>query len=288
VSRYPQGQPVRLTTTVKDNTVVPAVPIDAGALSLTVKKPDATTQTYNSPTHDGAAGSGLYHQDVPAADLTQLGHYQYVWTATGTGAGVSPPSGFEVHDPFEVTVLSLQDGKDALNKSQLTVTDDAELLRKIATIEASLERYTGGPILNRAVTERVDTNGSPWELRLMKRPLVSVTSVTDIYTGAVIEISDVELDTNAGFARRKSGVAFGGVSQLYTVVYVAGWGTAVPASITEAANVILQHLWEPQRGQSSNPRYGADETVTLPGFGYAIPNLAADLLAPYARVGAVA
>lgn len=286
MARYPQGQPVRLKTTVLDSTVVPAVPIDAGALTLTVRKPDLTQQTYNTPAHDGL---GLYHQDVPAADLTQLGHYQYVWTATGAGAGVSSPAGFEVIDPFEVLVLSLQDAKDALNIPQANTTDDAELQRKLASIGSSLERFTGGPILNRSVTERVDATSSPWELRLMKRPLVAVTSVTDVATGAVIDISDTEVDTNAGFLRRKSGIAFGGVSQIYTVVYTAGWGTAVPPAIADAATVIMQHLWENQRGGATIvPSQGGNEMTTLPGFGYMIPNLAAEQMAPYARVGAVA
>src|SRR5882762_11179827 len=126
MSRYPLGQPVRVSTTIKDLT---GSPVDAGALKLTVKKPDATTQDYLTPTHDGAAGSGTYHQDIPAADATQLGHYAYVWTATGAGAGVSGPAAFDIIDPFEVTVLSLQDAKDALNIQQTIVTNDAEIGR---------------------------------------------------------------------------------------------------------------------------------------------------------------
>ena len=45
----------------------------------------ATTGTYASPANDS---TGTYHQDVPATDLAATGHYQYTWTATGTGAGV--------------------------------------------------------------------------------------------------------------------------------------------------------------------------------------------------------
>jgi len=281
--RYALGQPVRISTTIRD---VTGTLVNAGTLSLTVKKPDATTQTYASPSNDG---TGLYHQDIPAADITQLGHYAYVWTATGTGAGVSGSASFDVFDPFEANVLPLQDAKDALAKSQTAVTDDAELQRLTATIEAALERHIGGPIINRSITERVDTWGSPWELRLLKRPLVSVTSVTDVGTGVAVDLTDSELDTNSGFVRRKLGLPFISTGGIFTVVYVAGWGTAVPPAVAEAAAVILQHLWETQRGMSSNPRYGgAEETVTLPGFGYAIPNRAAELLAPYARVGAVA
>src|SRR6185437_5736022 len=106
VARYPSGQPIRLSTTVRD---VTGALIDAGALTLLVKLAAAdgtwtTTGTYASPTHDG---TGLYHQDIPVADLQGLGHYQYTWTATGTGAGVSRGE-FDIYDPFETAVLPLQ------------------------------------------------------------------------------------------------------------------------------------------------------------------------------------
>lgn len=284
MSRYPLGQPVRVSTTIKDLT---GAPVDAGTLKLTVRRPDASTQDYLTPAHDGAAGSGTYHQDIPAADATQLGHYAYVWTATGAGAGVSPPSGFEVHDPFEVTVLSLQDGKDALNKSQTVVTDDAELLRKIATIESNLEKTTGGPIINRQITERVELVGGYTAFLVRKRPIVSVQSLVSVASGAALNISDLEWDPNSNIVRRKLALPFYGPFftwlPTFTVTYTAGLGTAVPPSVQDAAGIILQHLWEPQRGMSSNPRYGGNEdTITLPGWSFAIPTLAAELLSPYA------
>ena len=103
MARYPQGQPVRVSTTVRDTT---GALVDAGALTLTVKLAQAdgtqaTTGTYASPAHDGV---GLYHVDVPAVDLTATGHYQYAWVSTGTGAGVAPGD-FDVYDPYEVAVI---------------------------------------------------------------------------------------------------------------------------------------------------------------------------------------
>ncbi|HET9967274.1 MAG TPA: hypothetical protein VFQ68_03495, partial [Streptosporangiaceae bacterium] len=108
MARYPAGAPVRVSTTVRDTT---GALVNAGTLTLTVKLAQAdgtlaTTGTYASPTLDS---TGNYHVDIPAADLTALGHYSYVWTSTGTGAGVSPPAGFDVYDPFEVSVLPLAD-----------------------------------------------------------------------------------------------------------------------------------------------------------------------------------
>src|SRR6185312_1231406 len=105
VARYPSGQPIRLSTTVRD---VTGALVNAGALTLLVKLAAAdgtwtTTGTYASPTNDS---TGTYHQDIPVTDLAVNGHYQYTWTATGTGAGVSLGD-FDVFDPFETAVLPL-------------------------------------------------------------------------------------------------------------------------------------------------------------------------------------
>src|SRR5215470_9337443 len=157
--RYPLGQPIRLPTTVRQANAdgTPGSLIDAGALTLLVKIGQAdgtwaTTGTYSSPAHDS---TGTYHQDIPVTDLVAVGHYQYTWTATGNGAGVSFGD-FDVFDPFEQAVLPLQDAKDMLNIPQATTTYDAEIAGFVATIEASMEAMTGGPLINRSVTERAE------------------------------------------------------------------------------------------------------------------------------------
>src|SRR5262249_41006798 len=129
--------------------------VNPGTLTLLVKTAQAdgtwlTTGTYSTPASDG---TGLFHQDIPVTDLTAAGHYQYTWTATGTGAGVSFGE-FDVFDPFEQAVLPLQDAKDALNIAQSITTYDTEIAQYVATIENSLERMTGGPVLNRSISER--------------------------------------------------------------------------------------------------------------------------------------
>jgi hypothetical protein len=272
MARYPQGAPIRLSTTVRDLT---GTLVNATTLTLTVQKPDGTTQSYASPTNDS---TGLYHQDIPSTDLSQLGHYAYKWVATGTGAGVSY-SVFEVFDPLEVSVLSLQDAKDHLNITSTAY--DTELQSKIATIQANLEKLCGGPILTRTVTERVRVSDYGTALAVRQRPLVAVTSITDIAAGTSISTADLDVDTNAGVIRRKLGLPFLGRGPDYTVVYTAGWGTAVPAAFNEAARIILEHLWQTQHGPSARPAFGGEETITLPGFAFAIPNRAAELLSPY-------
>jgi hypothetical protein len=97
--RYPAGQPIRLSTAVRDASGTPVTP---GGISLIVRRPDLTPATFPTPATDGV---GLYHQDLSTTDLAQLGTYRYEWVTTGTGAGVSPPpQTFDVYDPLAASV----------------------------------------------------------------------------------------------------------------------------------------------------------------------------------------
>jgi hypothetical protein len=280
VARHPLNQPIRLSTTVKD---VTGALVNATAITLLVKiavvdGTQLTTGTYGSPVNDS---TGTYHQDIPVTDLAAIGHYQYTWTATGTGAGVSFGE-FDVFDPFETSVLPLQDAKDALNIPQATTTSDSEIAAYIATIESSLRGMTGGPVVNRTITaERSEMMANQTVIPVRQRPLVSVTSITSASGGAIDISAGLDLDANAGLIRRKLGLPFYGPFFQWlpavTVTYVAGWGTAVPQSFNVAARIILQHLWDTQRGAAGQPLQG-EELVTPPGFGYAIPAAAAELL----------
>jgi hypothetical protein len=280
VARYPLNQPLRLSTTTSTLNLNGTYTLtNATTLSLTVTKPDTTTQTYASPTNDG---TGLYHQDIPATDLTQLGHYQYVWTSTGTAAGVSFGD-FDVHDPGEPALLPLQDAKDALNIPQATTTYDLELQAYIATIETSLEGFTGGPIVTRTVSERAELDGTYTVLQVRQRPLVSVTSVVSVASGQALDISaGLDIDSNAGTIRRQLGFPWYGPYFTWlpamTVTYKAGWGTSVPAVFNVFCRLVLQHLWETQHGPAMRPSMGGMDLTTPPGFAFAIPNRAAELL----------
>lgn len=277
--RLAQGQPVSVSTEVRLQSTALT---DPDTIVLTVHKPDTTIGTYASPTKDAV---GKYHQDIPASDLTLLGHYAFVWTTTGAGAGVSPPGDFDVYDPFETAILPLQDAKDTLNIAQTNTSYDTEIAAFVATIEATLERITGGPLITTSVTERVKVGHNYRSLVLRKRPVIGVTSITDIASGTVMSLADLEVDTNAGIIRRKLELPFWSRGPYYTVVYTAGWGTALPAAFNLAARVILQHLWEIQQGPGTRPSMGGpDMTHTYRDIGerFAVPNRALEIMAPYA------
>ena len=286
MARYPIGQPVRIPVTVQQlNTDGTYSLVDAGSLTIVVKLAQAdgtqaTTGTYASPVHDS---TGKYHQDVPSSDLATPGHYQWAATATGAGAGVAYGD-FDVFDPFEVSVLPLQDAKDMLNIPQATTTYDTEIQSFIATIESNLENFTGGPLVNRSITERCELDGTNTVLVVRQRPLVSVTSIVSAANGQALDLSTgLDIDPNAGTIRRKLGYPFYGPYFVWLpamlVTYVAGWGTQVPAAFNSAGRIILQHLWTSQHGPSARPSIGPDQPmVMVPGFGFAIPNMAAELL----------
>jgi hypothetical protein len=280
MARYPSGQPVTVSTTVRN---AAGTLVNAGALTLVVKTAAAdgtwtTTGTYASPVNDS---TGLYHQDIPVTDLAAIGHYQYAWTATGTGAGVSFGE-FDVFDPFDTAVLPLQDAKDQLNIPQSSTASDTELQSFIATIESSLKRYTGGPIVNRTVTERAEMMSNQTVILVRQRPLVSVTSITSASGGATDISAGLDLDVNAGTIRRKLGLPFYGPFfswlPMVNLTVVCGWGTSVPAPFNSFARIVVQHLWTSQHGPAGRPSMGGEEMTTLPGFGFAIPNMAAELL----------
>jgi hypothetical protein len=272
--RYSTKQPITLSTTVRNNA---GALVDAGTLALTVVKPDATAQTYASPAHDSL---GTYHQDIPVADLGQVGHYQYEWVSTGTGAGESFGD-FDVADFLaETAVLPLQDGKDMLNIPQATTAYDAELQAWIASIGTSLEALTGGPLVNRTCTERGELDGTCTILQVQQRPVVSVASITPTATGVPADLSPgLDIDAGAGIIRSKLGYRFGlswdaGV----TVVYTAGWGTSVPAAFNLFGRIVLAHLWDTQHGPAVRPSMGGQDLTGLPTFPYLIPRGAAELL----------
>ncbi len=282
MARYPLGAPVTIPVTVQQrNTDGTYSLVDAGTLTTVVKLAAAdgtltTTGTYSSPTH---ISLGKYQQDVPATDLTVIGHYQYAVTTTGTGAGVIPGD-FDVFDPFETAVLPLQDAKDMLNASQAVTTSDAELQSWIATIETSMEGLTGGPLVNRVCTERGELDGTCTILVAQQRPVVSVASIVPVATGVPADLSmGLDIDAGAGIIRAKPGYRFAGTwNAPVNTTYTAGWGTVIPAAFNSAARIIIRHLWDTQHGPSARPSMGGAELVSLPPFPYLIPRGAAELL----------
>lgn len=269
--RYPSGQPIRLSTTVRD---IAGTPADPGALTLRLYGPTgALAQTYSSPTR---TGPGLYYQDVPAADLTTAGRYRYEWTASGSNAGVRTDV-FDVDDTATgAPIVALADVKAHLNKSLTDTTDDTELLAMIAATGRVVD-WKIGPVVPRTVTSVIRRPG--WKVRLPQYPVISLMSTSALVDGVTPDpVTDLDFEPDTGIVWRADGAPMVGGQRM---VYVAG-RTVVGANVTEAALVIVEHLWDTQRGGSATPArvFGAEETTMIPGLGFAVPNRALEMLAP--------
>jgi hypothetical protein len=161
-------------------------------------------------------------------------------------------------------------------KSHLNITanrDNAELDMVKGAAQDAVTHLIG-PVLHRTVTETVWSRGGIAVLSYA--PVVSVTTLFYALTNPVT----ATLHTDAGVL---SDVDFNGA---LTAVYVAG-RTVVPDAVRLATLIIAGHIWDLQRGTSPSALQGEEPEPQM-GLGYAIPNRATDLLAPYRLAPTVA
>jgi len=263
------GSVVPLGATVKDAAGDLA---NAGAMSLTVTLPDGTT-TAVSPV--APVSTGVYAYDYPTL---QAGRHVVRWVATGINAGAYTDS-FDVREAAPPSLLSLADAKKHLNISASSTGDDDELRGWIESTARVIEHFVG-PIIRRTVVE-THREKAATALALRRTPALSITSVEPVLTGGVTyDAADLDLDAETGLVVRKDGGSFRGPLR---ITYVAG-RAIVQANFSHAARIILQHLWRTQRGSGRGPAIAGSEdysvTEPIPGFGFAIPNRALQLLDP--------
>ena len=180
-----------------------------------------------------------------------------------------------------------------LQIGKTVTTDDSELQSYIDSITAPIE-FICGPVLSASVTEWHHYPCSD-VLVLRTSPVQSVTSITE-YLGATAYTYSAAADPTAGGSYtylleaeqgKVSRIVAGGWPLEFTgrvkVVYSVGYA-AVPADIPLAARLIVQHLWRTQQGGAGLPSLSDEPTAVVPGFSYAIPQRAAELLLARQRV----
>ncbi|MBO4272387.1 hypothetical protein [Microbispora triticiradicis] len=232
---------------------------DATAVHLTITLPDGTAETHGPI---GSTSPGVYDYDYATV---QAGLHQVRWVATGTNASAFTDV-FDVA-PAAGAIVSLADARAHLNLT--SATDDAELMEMIRAVTVVVERHAGA-ILRRPYTEE---HRGGYAIALQHTPVVSITSTEGALPGVpVLDPADLTVDSVSGVARQSSGQWIAGPLR---VTYVAG-RAEVPPNVRLAALIILQHLWESQRG-TAVPAFGAEEPWN-PGLGFAIPRRALELL----------
>lgn len=263
---YDLGDVVPLGTLVRDSAGALA---NAGAMALTITLPDGTTVT-SSPVAPTSTGTYAYDYTT-----TQAGRHTVRWVATGINAGAYTDS-FDVREATPPAILSLADAKRHLVKTG--TSDDDEIRSWVESITAGIEGLCG-PVVVQTISERHNIRCAG-TIVLRRTPALALTSVVPVLTGGTTyDVDDLDLDENTGEVQRLDGGTLYGP---LWVTYTAG-RRIVPAAMTSAARIILQHLWRTRQGPG-RPQRGTDDydvSEPVPGFGYAIPNRALQLLEPY-------
>lgn len=173
-----------------------------------------------------------------------------------------------------MSVLTLDEAKQQLNIAVGDQSLDDELGAYIAAVDEVIERQTRQVVTSRPVTERHTVQRQD-TLVLHHRPATALASVARVDGTRSWDVADLDLDP-VGIVRTLHGGRFDG---LVRVEYTAGYADdVIPDNFRLAARIILQHLWQTQRGQFGAPRAGGMDYSPTPGRGYAIPNAALELL----------
>lgn len=264
MTTYAYGSTVRLSMEVRNTA---GTLVNPSAITVTIQLPDATTAgpfTTPAVVNDG---TGLYHYDYTP---TEAGRHIARWvTTTPTAADEEP---FEVAAQWaEAGILSLREAKKQLNIDEDDTDDDEEIAGFIRAMTGPIERITGA-IVRRTVVEKHEGG---YKIALNHTPVLSLTSVEAIRPGGTDQnVADLDLDGPTGIVERLDGGSMCGPLRF---TYVVG-RTDVQAHVRLAANLILQHMWETQRGQMGGVSFGGSGEVYDPRFGFSIPRRAQELL----------
>lgn len=241
-----QGQPERLSTTVKD---IAGNLADPGDISLILRDPARVKTTIDySPGPIVRDSIGQFHYDL--SGLTLLGDYASIWKTTGANAGVPEVRrDFTLVDDFTPLLFTMSEAKSQIN---VTGIPDADLERFVDSACTEVELGVGQPVVPRVVTRQAAVLGDG-RLMLPHRYIVtgSITAATQNGTAvnvAAWEASDTDVGAGTG------GVISGAVAPwgIIKVTYTVGFDP-IPSPLKDAAGFRVQYKMETQRGPAGLP-----------------------------------
>ena len=279
-----QGAAVPLTWT---NTDTSGNPQNAAAVALTITLPDGTTA---SPTVANP-GPGVYSATYVT---TEAGHHIVLWVASDPAYPGAYADTFEVQAAADPTIVSLAEAKDILELGGTTQFDGELQGFNLAT--TNVVEYMCGPVVAQTVIETIPSRGT--EVMLSSPPVMQLLPWTAVpaelaATGITVPspaspmirtrvygiewpLTQLYADPRTGIVTHTSGLPFFYCSYIWQ--YQAG-RAVISGAIYEASKIILENLFQVKRGSTSVQDLAAGESVTtLPGFGFAIPNRAIELL----------
>jgi hypothetical protein len=238
---------------------------NASTVTLTITKPDGTTETpsvTNPP-----SSTGQYRVTyVPAVEG------RYAWRAVTTVPNTAYQDVFDVREASSPALLSLAEGKAHLNE---TGTSNDEEIRQFLEASTEIVESYIGPVVRRTQTARV--SGYRTRISLPHTQVRSITSITLVSDGtSPITIADLAIDSPSGVVTYKNGRSFPYGDMDWT--YVVG-RSFVKANWSLSAKIILKHLWETQLGNLPSIQ-GDSAGYVVTGVGYTVPFRAVALLQP--------
>lgn len=176
-----------------------------------------------------------------------------------------------------MALVTLEAVKAQLNISASDTSEDVELQGYIDAATAAVETQLGQIVDPRTVIDQLDFASGVTVFVLRSTPVISLTSIVSLDGTQTWTVTapTMYVDSASGCVTVLSGPPVKG-SVLAT--YQAGY-TSVPANYRLAALIIIQHLWETQRG-AMGVQLGGDTDNYVAGRGFAIPRRAIELLGP--------
>jgi hypothetical protein len=261
---------------------------------LTITLPDATTAT---PAVTNPA-TGMYVPSAPYT-TTEAGHHLWAWTVAGTNPGAYADS-FEVRPSPDPTITSLAEEREIL-KIPAGDTSFDTVIRSFSQAITEWIEYVVGPVVTRQQTEIVRAQGN---VMVLSKPPVrtdlgttfsdpnrrdgsttnGLVSITPLMTyGFMYDLSQLIVDGHKGTVRQYAGLPFfysGDPFGQFQAIYWAG-RKIIPEGIYTAHKIALKHLWAVERGGLASAATMGESETTQTGFGFSVPNRAAELLTPH-------
>ncbi|QTD96972.1 hypothetical protein [Streptomyces cyanogenus] len=240
---------------------------DPSSATLTLTLPDGSTLTPAVPLPSTTAGK-LRIDYV----TTQVG--RHAWRLVTSNPTTAYADVFDVRPAVPVGIVSLADARAQLNMGPTETADDDELRGFIGAATSAVEQALGRVVVRRTVVERQQV-GRTREVLLRQVPVLSLTSVAAADGSAAWDPMNLRVDQGTGLLTVTSGALLAGAVDF---TYQAG-EAVIPESYRLAALIIIQHLWETQRG-AMGVQLGGDSDNWSAGRGFAIPRRALELLGP--------
>ena len=235
---------------------------DAATVTLTITLPDGTTVTPTVTNPPTVTGEYRY-----AYQTTMAGRH------TGHAVTASPVTVYDFEFDVEPTpwcaIVSLADAKQQLNIDPADTSDDDELRAYVAGVTGALEQYKHETIVRQQLTEEVELGYGASRFRLWSVPVISLVSVVSWDGSVTWDVSQMRVSA-AGVVKVMAGPRVYGVAD---VTLIAGY-QVVPVTYRRGALVMLQHLWETQRGRGTvmSGVIGVEEPYRHPGGVFTGPN----------------